>query len=70
MTPWSSSIPGQNDFPGGVSFQDRMTPLESFHRRTEELPWSCSILGQNDSSGVVLSQDRMIPLKSFYPRTE
>ena len=70
MTPWSRSIPGQNDSPRVVLSQDRRTPLESFYPWTESLPLNRSIPGQKDSPGVVLSQDRMTPLESFYPRTE
>ena len=31
--PWIRSIPGQNDSPGVISFQERMTPPEKFHPR-------------------------------------
>ena len=70
MTTLEFSILSQNDYPGVVLSQDRMTPLESFYPRAEGLPWSCSIPGHIDSPGVLLSQDRMTPLESFYPRTE
>ena len=63
-------MPGQNDSPGVVLSQDRMTPVESFYPRTQLLDWSHSIPGQNDSPGVVLSQDRMPPMESINPRTE
>ena len=60
----------QNDFPGVVPSQDRMTTLESFHSRTKGLPWSPSIVGQKDSLGVVLSQYRMTPQELLHPTTE
>ena len=69
MTPLES-FSEQNDSPGVIPFQERITPLELFHPRTELLPWSRSIPGQNDSPGIVLSQDRMTPLESFHSRTE
>ena len=53
-----------------VTSQDKITPLEKFHPRTELLPLSRSIPGLNDSPGVVLSQDRTTPMESFYPRTQ
>ena len=61
---------GQNDSPGVVLSQDRMTPMESFYLRTQRLARSRYIQGQNDSPGVVLSQDRMTTLESFYLRTD
>ena len=45
-----------------------MTPLDSFHPRTEWLRWSRST--RAESPGVVPSHDRRTPLESFYPRTE
>ena len=61
---------GWNDSPQGIPSQDTMTPLESFHSRTESLPLSRFIRGQKDSPGVVPSLYRMTPLESFHPNTE
>ena len=58
-------MPGQNDSPGVILSQDRMSPMASLYPRTEGLHWSRFIPGKNDSAGVVLTQDRMTPLESF-----
>ena len=41
----SLSVLGWNDSRGVIPSQDRRTPGESFHPRTEGLHWSHSVLG-------------------------
>ena len=61
---------GWNDCRGVNPYQDRRTPGESFHPRTEGRQWSNSVLGWNNSRGVILSWNRTTPGESICPGME